>query len=472
MQMLIAGQWVNGNGTIPVTNPFDNSGVDTVPKATGADVDRAMAFALEGAKKMRRIPGYERYKLLMRAAELMGEQLEDLAETITREEGKILGEARGEVSRAMETLIGSAEEAKRLGSEVVPLDGAPDTGNRFGFTLRVPCGVVLAITPFNFPLNLVVHKVGPALAGGNSVVIKPATDTPLSALKFARILLEAGVPAEGIQCITGTGGDIGDVLAGDPRVRKISFTGSQVVGEHICRTAGLKKVTMELGSNAPLIVLPDADMEKAAQAIAVTGYANAGQVCISAQRVLAHKSIYADLIDALKPKVEALATGNPLEGETKVGPMVREADAVRVAEWIDEAAQAGARVITGGGRNGAVYAPTLLADVKPDMRVSREELFGPAVGLTPVETVEEAIELANDTNYGLSAAIFTESLENAMKFAREVDSGNIHINWGSQWRADLMPYGGLKDSGFGKEGPKYAVQEMTETKMVVMHLRG
>ncbi len=472
MQMLIAGQWVSGNGTIPVTNPFDNSEVDTVPKATAADVDRAMAFALEGAKKMRRIPGYDRYNLLMKAAGLMAEQIDDLAETITREEGKILPEARLEVSRARETLIGSAEEAKRLGSEVVPLDGAPDTGNRFGFTLRVPCGVVLAITPFNFPLNLVVHKVGPALAGGNSVVIKPATDTPLSALKFARILLEAGIPAEGIQCITGTGSDIGDVLAGDPRVRKISFTGSQVVGEHICRTAGLKKVTMELGSNAPLIVLPDADMEKAAQAIAVTGYANAGQVCISAQRILAHKSIYADLIDALKPKVEALATGNPLEGGTKVGPMVRESDAVRVAEWIDEAAQAGARVITGGGRNGAVYAPTLLADVKPDMRISREELFGPAVGLTPVETVEHAIELANDTNYGLSAAIFTESLEHAMKFAREVDSGNIHINWGSQWRADLMPYGGLKDSGFGKEGPKYAVEEMTETKMVVMHLRG
>ncbi|MDA1315555.1 MAG: aldehyde dehydrogenase family protein [Acidobacteria bacterium] len=472
MQMLIAGQWVDGNGTIPVTNPFDNSEVDTVPKGTVADVDRAMAFAHEGAKKMRRLSGYERYKLLMKAAELMGQQLEDLAQTITREEGKILAESRGEVSRAMETLIVSAEEAKRLGSEVVPLDGAPDSGNRFGFTLRVPCGVVLAITPFNFPLNLVVHKVGPALAGGNSVVIKPATDTPLTALKFARILLEAGVPAEGIQCITGTGRDIGDALAADPRVRKISFTGSQEVGEHICRTAGLKKVTMELGSNAPLIVLPDADLEKAAQAIAVTGYANAGQVCISAQRVLAHKSIYADLIDALKPKVEALATGNPLDGGTKMGPMVRESDAVRVAAWVEEAAQAGARVIAGGGRNGAVYAPTLLADVKPDMRISREELFGPAVGLTSVESVEEAIELANDTNYGLSAAIFTESLENAMKFAREVDSGNIHINWGPQWRADLMPYGGLKDSGFGKEGPKYAVEEMTETKMVVMHLRG
>ena len=471
MQMLIAGNWVDGNGSIPVINPFDNSEIDTVPRATADDVDRAFAFALEGAKKMRKIPGFDRYHFLMRAAKLMDEQLDDLAETITREEGKILAESRLEVSRAGETLIGAAEEAKRLGSEVIPLDGAPGTGNRMGFTLRVPCGVVLAITPFNFPLNLVVHKVGPALAAGNSVVVKPATDTPLVCLKFARILLEAGVPEEGIQVITGSGGEIGDIIASDPRVRKISFTGSRDVGERICRTAGLKKVTMELGSNAPLIVLPDADLEKAAQAIAATGFANAGQVCISAQRVLAHKSIYGDLLDAVKPKVEGLATGNPLEEGTKVGPMVREADAVRVAEWVEEAAGAGARLIAGGGRDGAVYTPALLADVDPGMRISKQELFGPAVGFTPVEDVDQAIEMANDSNYGLSAAIFTENLDNAMKFAREADSGNIHINWGPQWRADLMPYGGLKESGFGKEGPKYAVEEMTETKMVVLHLK-
>ena len=471
MQMLIAGNWVDGNGTIPVINPFDNSEIDTVPKATPDDIDRAMAFAVEGAKKMRKIPGYERYHFLMRAARLMEEQLEDLAETITREEGKILAESRLEVSRAGETLIGSAEEAKRLGSEVVPLDGAPGAGNRMGFTLRVPCGVVLAVTPFNFPLNLVVHKVGPALAAGNSVVVKPASDTPLVCLKFARILLEAGVPPEGIQVLTGSGGEIGDLLASDPRIRKISFTGSRDIGERICRTAGLKKVTMELGSNAAVIVLPDANLEKAAQAITVTGFANAGQVCISAQRVLAHEAVYGDLLDAVKPKVEALATGNPLDEGTKVGPMVREADAARVAEWVDEAAKTGARLVAGGGRSGAVCTPALLADVQPDMRISRQELFGPAVGFTPVETVDQAIEMANDTNYGLSAAIFTENLDNAMRFAREVDSGNIHINWGPQWRADLMPYGGLKESGFGKEGPKYAVQEMTETKMVVLHLK-
>ena len=470
MQMLIAGSWVDGADKIPVNNPFNNEEIDTVPRATADDIERALAYATQGASVIRKIPGYDRYHILMRAAKLMEERLEDLARTLTLEEGKVIGEARIEVSRAAETIIGSAEEAKRLGSEVVPLDGAPGAGNRLGFTLRVPCGVVLAITPFNFPLNLVCHKVGPAIAGGNSVILKPATDTPLVALKFTQLLLDAGLPPQAIQCLTGSGGEIGDILCSDPRVRKITFTGSRDVGERICHSAGIKKVTMELGSNAPVIILADADLDKAANAIAVTGYANAGQVCISAQRILTHSSVYGDLIDALKPKVENLTTGDPLDEATKVGPMVRESDAARVAEWIQEAAGQGARLLGGGEREGALLTPSILADVTPEMKVSCDEVFGPTVGLTPVGSVDEAIELANQTNYGLSAAIFTENLDNAMRFAREVDSGNLHINWGPQWRADLMPYGGLKDSGFGKEGPKYAVQEMTETKMVVMHL--
>ncbi len=470
MQMLIAGNWVDGVDKIPVNNPYNNEEIDTIPRASADDVERALAYASEGARVIRKISGYDRYHILMRAAKLMDERLEDLARTLTMEEGKVIGEARLEVSRATETIIGSAEEAKRLGSEVVPLDGAPGTGNRLGFTLRVPCGVVLAITPFNFPLNLVCHKVGPAIAGGNSVILKPATDTPLVALKFVQLLLDAGLPPQAIQCVTGSGGQIGDILCSDPRVRKITFTGSRDVGERICHSAGIKKVTMELGSNAPVIILPDADLDKAANAIAITGYANAGQVCISAQRILTHSAVYGDLIDALKPKVDKLTTGDPLDEATNVGPMVRESDATRVAEWIQEAAAQGARLLGGGEREGAMLTPSILADVTPEMKVSADEVFGPTVGLTPVGSVDEAIELANQSNYGLSAAIFTENLDHAMRFAREVDSGNLHINWGSQWRADLMPYGGLKDSGFGKEGPKYAVQEMTETKMVVMHL--
>jgi glyceraldehyde-3-phosphate dehydrogenase (NADP+) len=334
----------------------------------------------------------------------------------------------------------------------------------------VPCGVVVAISPFNFPLNLVCHKVGPALAAGNAVIVKPATDTPLSALKLTEVLLQAGLPPEGINTLTGSGGEIGDVLVSDRRVRKITFTGSRDVGEHICRTAGLKRVTMELGSNAPVIVMPDADLDKVATAIASTGYANAGQVCISTQRVLTAGRVYGDFLDALKPKVAALKLGNQLDETVKVGPMVKEKEAIRVAEWIDEAVASGARLVTGGRRQGALYEPAIVADVKPEMRISADELFGPAVAVTPFNGIDEAIAMANDSRYGLAAGIFTENLEWAWKFAREVQSGNLHVNWGPQWRADLMPYGGLKESGFGKEGPAYAIEEMTELKMVVFHL--
>jgi len=472
MKMYVAGQWIDKPKKIDVLNPYDNSVIDTVPHAEAADVNRALESAARGARAMAGLSGYERWKILKKAAELVEARNEELGRLISTEEGKIIAEGRGEARRAVETIMGSAEEAKRIHGETVPLDGDPGGGKRFGVTLRVPCGVVAAISPFNFPLNLVCHKVGPALAAGNAVVIKPATDTPLSALKLTEILLEAGLPPEGIQCLTGPGGEIGDALVADRRVRKITFTGSRDVGERICRLAGIKKVTMELGSNSPIIVMPDADLDKVAVAVAATGYANAGQVCISTQRVLTAGKVYGDFLDALGPRVAALTTGNQLDEKTKVGPMVREKDAVRVEEWVKEAVSTGARVVVGGQRRGAIYAPTVVADVKPEMRISRDELFGPAVAVTPFNNIDEAIALANDTIYGLSAGIFTENLEWAMKFAREVQSGNLHVNWGPQWRADLMPYGGLKESGFGKEGPRYAVEEMTELKMVVFHLLG
>jgi glyceraldehyde-3-phosphate dehydrogenase (NADP+) len=467
--MYLGGRWANAAETIEVANPFDGSVVDTVPRGRGVDVETAIAGAVEGARVMRAMPGYDRFLFLRKAAQLLNERLEDFARTISLEEGKTLAESRFEVSRAVQTLELSGEEAKRLGGEVLPLDGAPGGDGKFGFTLRVPCGVVAAITPFNFPLNLVCHKVGPALAGGNAVVIKPASDTPLTALKLVEVLLDAGTPPLAVSCVTGGGGEIGDALCRDSRVRKISFTGSRDVGEHICHVAGLKRVTMELGSNAPLIVLDDADLEKVAHATAVTGFANAGQVCISAQRVITDRGVYGDFLDALVPKVEAITVGNPLDAATKMGPMIRERDAVRVKSWIDEAAAGGARVVRGGGHRGTLFEPTILADVDPRMRVSCDELFGPAVAVTPVSDFDEAIRIANDTPYGLSAAIFTQDIDRALRFAREVDSGNLHINWGTMWRADLMPYGGLKDSGMGKEGPRYAVQEMTETKTVVIH---
>ncbi|MCH8205839.1 MAG: aldehyde dehydrogenase family protein [Chloroflexi bacterium] len=469
MKMYLGGEWVDRDQKSPVTNPYDNSVIDTVPKAGVEDVDAAIASAVRGAEVMARVPAYERFLMLRKAADILEERTEEFARTITLEEGKIIAEGRTEVGRAIQTISLSGEEAKRLYGETVPLDAAPGWTGQMGFTIRVPCGVVAAISPFNFPLNLVCHKVGPALAAGNAVIIKPASDTPLSALKLTEVLLEAGVPAEAVQCITGSGGLIGDPLVADPRVRKITFTGSRDVGEHICKVAGLKKITMELGSNSPFIIMPDADIDKVVNATIASGYANAGQTCISAQRIITSRDVYADYLDALTKGVEAISTGDPLDETVRMGPMIREQDADRVDEWIREAVSGGARTVTGGERTGTMYAPTVVADVKPEMRVSCEELFGPAVAVTPFSDIDEAIAMANDSNYGLSAGIFTQNVDWAMRFAREVDSGNLHINSGPGWRADLMPYGGLKESGMGKEGPRYAVQEMTELKMVVFH---
>ncbi len=469
MHMYIGGEWTDRDDKISVINPFNNSIVDTVPSATTDDVELAINSAVSGAKDIAALSGYERYQILRKAADLLEERTEDFARIITLEEGKVISEGRLEVSRAVQTMTLSAEESKRIHGEMVPLDGAPGWSGQLGFTLRVPCGVVAAISPFNFPLNLVCHKVGPALAAGNSVILKPATDTPLSALKLTEILLEAGVPTGAIQCITGSGSSIGDPLVADSRVRKVTFTGSRDIGERICKTAGLKKVTMELGSNAPLIVMPDADIDKVVKATVSSGFSNAGQVCISAQRIITHEKVYGDYLDALSSEVELINTGDPLDESVKMGPMVRSQDAERVNGWIKEAVNAGARTVVGGEYSGAVHQATVVADVNPDMRISCEELFGPAVAVTRSAGIDEAIKMANDSNYGLSAGIFTQDIDWAMKFAREVESGNLMINSGPQYRADLMPYGGLKESGMGKEGPRYAVEEMTELKMVVYH---
>lgn len=469
MRMFLCGEWTESAETIPVWNPFNGEILDTVPSAAPADIDRALSGLQTGAAIMRKISAYDRAQILRRASALMKDREEELGRTISLEEGKILAEGRLEASRAREVIEVSAEEARRIAGEMIPLDAAPGGQGKLGFTLRVPCGIVAAITPFNFPLNLVCHKVGPALAAGNSVLIKPAGDTPLSALKLVEIFLQAGLPPEAIACVTGSGSKLGKAICEDPRVRKISFTGSYAVGEEICRMAGVKRVTMELGSNSPVIILDDADLEKAAAAVTATGYANAGQTCISAQRIITGKSITADFLDALRPKVSALRTGDQMAEGTNVGPMVREADARRVESWVQEAVASGAKLECGGRREGTIYSPTILSQVSPSMRISCEELFGPAVAVTSVGSLDEAVALANDTPYGLAAGIFTQDIDRALRFAREVDSGNLHINWSSQWRADLMPYGGLKGSGLGKEGPKYAIREMTEEKMVVIH---
>ena len=470
MRMYVAGTWRESvQGTIEVVSPYDGRVIDSVPRASATDIEEAIAGAVQGAAIMRRLPALERFRILRQVSDRLLELQQELGTLIAQEEGKTRAEGIFEVTRAAETLELSAEESKRLGGEVLPLDAAPGGTGKLGFTMRVPCGVVLAITPFNFPLNLVCHKVGPALAAGNSVILKPATDTPLSALRLVELFLEAGLPPLGISCVTGSGAAIGDQLCSDERIRKISFTGSADIGRRIMQTAGLKRVTMELGSNSPLIVLDDADLDQVAAAVVATGYGNAGQVCISTQRVIAVDSIYDELLGRLAPRVAAIRVGDPLASTTTMGPMIRLRDAERVEQWVGEAVQQGARLVVGGERSGTLVSATLLADVNPRTRISCEELFGPAVAVTRATDLDQALELANDAKYGLSAGVFTSNLQQALRFAERVESGNIHINWGPGWRADLMPYGGWKQSGFGKEGPKYAVAEMTETKTVVIH---
>ena len=465
----VAGEWVGRGKRLEIRSPFDDAVVDSVPMANAHLCERALAFAEASAKRMRATTGHERYQWLNKAAGLLRDRAADFARTMTAEVGKTLAESHAEVMRAVETLTLSAEEAKRIAGRGVPIDGAPETRGRLSFTVRVPCGVVVAVTPFNFPLNLVAHKVGPGIAAGNSVILKPASATPLTAIKLVGLLLEAGVPGDAIQCLVGPGGEVGERLCADRRVRKISFTGSVAVGEQICKAAGAKRVTMELGGNSPLIVMDDADVNLVVKAAVVTGFGNAGQTCISTQRILASNRMIGDLLDALAPAVRAIPFGDPMAEGTKMGPMVRKEEAERVATWIDEAKASGGRVVAGGGRSGALHEPTLLADVPEAARVVREELFGPAVVVGTYSSIDEALAKANATPYGLSAGIFTRDLGRALRFISEVDAGNLHINWAPGWRADLMPYGGLKMSGFGKEGPAYAVEAMTEEKTVVFH---
>lgn len=470
MKMLVAGDWTTGSAREEIRNPYTGDVVDDVPIATPADVERALAGAASAARVQRETTAYDRQTVLLRAAEIADQRVDEMARTISLETGKTITEAQGEASRAGDLLRLSAFEGSQLYGDSLPLDAHRGAGlHKLGFTLRQPCGVVVAITPFNYPLLLVMHKVGPALAAGNAVVLKPARATPLTALKIADILLDAGLPPQALSVLPGPGGQLGAALCRDRRVRKISFTGSTAVGEEISRTAGVKKLSLELGASCPVVVLRDADLELAASSVAAGGYVNAGQVCISVQRVLVDRSVATDFLDALTDRVADIRTGDPLKAETTMGTLITETEAKRVERMIHEAADQGAKVLCGGERHGAVLQPAVVANVGTDTALSREELFGPAVAVSTADSVEEAIHLVNDSPYGLGAGIFTGDTGNAVRFARAVDAGNIHINWSPLWRADLMPYGGLKGSGIGKEGPRAAVAEMTEEKTVVLH---
>jgi acyl-CoA reductase-like NAD-dependent aldehyde dehydrogenase len=470
MRMHIAGEWLDGSVREAVTNPFSGDEIDSVPVAGADDVERALAAAVRGAERQRHTPAYDRQAILNRAADLADERLDDIARTISLESGKLLTEATGEASRVGDMLRLAAFEGAHIYGDSLPLDAHRGAGQgRLGLTIRQPCGVVVAITPFNYPALLVLHKIAPALAAGNAVILKPARATPLTALKITEILLDAGLDPEAISCVTGPGAELGEMLCRDPRVRKISFTGNSATGAAITRVAGVKRLSLELGASCPVVVLPDADLELAARAVSVGGYVNAGQVCISVQRVLVDRAVAGDFLDALTPLVQAIRTGDPLDPATTVGVLISEAEAVRVERSIEASAAAGARVLCGGERDGTMLTPAVVADVDPASAFSQDELFGPAVAVSTASGIDEAIALANTSPYGLGAGVFTRDVGNALRFARDVDAGNIHINWTPLWRADLMPYGGLKHSGIGKEGPRWAVEEMTETKTVIFH---
>ncbi|MET0523011.1 MAG: aldehyde dehydrogenase family protein, partial [Jiangellaceae bacterium] len=400
------------------------------------------------------------------------ERAPKVARTISAEVGKTIAEATREAGRSAEIIRLAAFEGTQLYGKTLPLDANPGTGlDKIGFTVRQPCGVVVAISPFNYPALLVLHKIAPALAAGNAVVLKPASATPLAALTLAGCFVDAGLPAGVLSVLTGPGGELGDALVTDPRVRKVSFTGSTATGERITRIAGVKKLSLELGASCPVIVLADADLELAASAVAEGGYVNAGQVCISVQRVITHPAIAGDFLDALVPKVESIRTGDPSSPDTEMGTLISTREAERVRQAIETAAAGGAQILTGGERDGSTVAPTVVADVDPSAPIAQDELFGPAVAVSAAADWEDAISQANGTGYGLAAGIFTADVAGTVRAIRETDAGSIHINWTPLWRADLMPYGGLKGSGIGKEGPRWAVEEMTELKTVVLHGR-
>ena len=471
-RMLVGGEWVDRPEKIEVLYPYTGEVIGRVPRGTEEDVLTAVERAREGFRKMSSLTAYERYSLLMKAAELLRKRSEEFARTLVLEVGKTIREARAEVARAIQTLVFSAEEAKRIGGETFPVDAHPNGAGKVGFYVRVPVGLVSAITPFNFPLNLSMHKLAPALACGNAVILKPSERTPLTPLMFAELLLEAGLPPEALSVIPGYG-DVGRAMTTHPAVRVVSFTGSRKVGELITRQAGIKKVVLELGSNSAVVLHRDGSVERAVEKTVLGGYAIAGQVCISVQRVFVHEEVFPEFIQRLREKVRTLRVGDPMEEETDVGPMISTEDVSRIRDWIEEAVQEGAKLETGGvacAEKGALFEPTVVSLVSPQTKLFREEAFAPVVVVNPYKEVEEAIEMVNSSEYGLQLGVFTENLKVAWEFIQKAEVGGVLINEGPTFRVDHQPYGGFKNSGIGREGPKFAVEDYTEVKTVIFDL--
>lgn len=467
-KLLIDGQW-GGSGTpLEVKNKYSGATVGVINTATKEDLNRAIDAAQRARDIMAEMPAHKRADILMRAAYLLRDNVEDMAKTIAAEAGKALKFARAEAERAVSTFTFAAEEAKRLHGETIPLDAAPAGEGFFGFWTRRPVGVIAAISPFNFPLNLVAHKVAPAIASGNTLVLKPASTTPLAAVKLCQILHEAGLPAGALNLVVGGGGTVGEWLITDERVDKITFTGSPDVGRHILSVAGIKKVTLELGNTSPVIIAPDADLDLVAKRCAVGAFYNSGQVCISVQRIYSEKTVYEPFSEKFTKATEAMVVGDPLDERVDVGPMIDIKEVDRIETWVKEAQGGGAKVLTGAKREGTVYYPTILTDTSSDMKVIAEETFAPVASVIQSDDFEESLRQANNSKFGLQVGVFTKDIDRALRAIKKLNFGGVMINETPAFRVDHMPYGGNRQSGLGREGVKFAMEDMTNIQLVAI----
>ncbi len=465
--MLIAGQWRTSKNVLEVKSPFDGSLVARTFLADKLQIEEAVSSSEAAFAELKKLPAYRRYEMISRVAQSIQEREKELASTIALESGKPIKDARGEVRRAVTTFQFAAEEARRLGGEVLPLDVSPGAEGRFGVVRRFPIGPVLGIAPFNFPLNLVAHKVAPAMACGNPMLLKPSPKTPITALMLGEIVTQAGWPAGGLNIINCSNEEAGKIW-GDERIKKLSFTGSAKVGWMLKAQAGTRKVTLELGGNAGAIVHSDADIAFAAKRCTLGAFANAGQVCISVQRVYVERGVFDAFRDEYLANCRKIKSGDPLDETTDLGPMIEEEAAKRTEAWVKEAVSEGAKLLLGGNRTGSFMEPTVLTNTKPSMKVCGEEVFAPVVSLEPYDDFEGALNEVNRGLYGLQAGVFTNDMTRVLRAYEALEVGGVIINDIPTWRMDNMPYGGVKMSGFGREGLKYAIEEMTEPRLLVL----
>lgn len=463
----VNGQWLSSEKYTALHSPYSNEVIGEIPQVSREEVELAIDVANNTRSQMAKLSAYERASILEHLAQLFIENREKAAEIISLEAAKPLKFAKAEIDRTIETYKFAAEEAKRLTGEIVPMDAAKNGVNRFGYTIEQPVGVIGAITPFNFPQNLVAHKVGPAIAAGNTIVLKPASQTPLSALFLAELIDQTALPKGAFNVVTGSGKTVGDALVESKKVKMITFTGSPQVGIGIRDKAGLKKVALELGSNAGLIIDRNIDLSQVIQKCVIGAFSNQGQVCISLQRIYVVDEIFDEFLNQFKRSTQQLKVGNPLDETIDLSSMIHTAEQERALEWVNEALDNGAQLIEGGFIKEGIFMPTILANVSPTSKVSCQEVFAPIGIVNRISSIEEGIEAINDSNYGLQAGIFTSDIQTAFKASKELEVGGVIINDVPTYRVDQMPYGGVKESGTGKEGLKYAIREMSETKLVV-----